>query len=106
MATQPEIDAGAAAFKAWLDNLLVEEGKGWAEMFIPDDAYPEAVQCVISAADGQKDQSPASRQTAGATALRNAVNAAGEGSQVTDEQVAEAAVVILSTVANLRKGSK
>ena len=103
MATQNEIDAGAAALKSFVNQLLESQGKGWEEMFIPDEAYPTASQDVLEAADGAKSQSIDSRQAAGLAALRNALNASGEGTQVTDVQCSVATVAILSAVAVMRK---
>ena len=89
--------------RGWITS--VEEGKGWAEMLIPDDAYPQAAECAIDAGDSAQDKSVAGRNAAASAALRAAVNAAGEGFQVTDEQCAQAAAAILTAVAVVRKGT-
>jgi hypothetical protein len=100
--TQVEVQAGAAAFKTYLDQMLVAQGVGWEEAFIPDNIYAEAAQEVITASDGSADQSSAARVAAGAAALLASVTAAGQGSRVTPTNCQEASAAILTAVAKVR----
>lgn len=101
-ATQAEIDAGSAALKAAVDQMLEAAGEGFEEFFIPDDVFSTGSADAISAADSAADQSPAGRQAAAAAALRAAIDAAGYGAQVADDQVSTCAAAVLSAVAALR----
>lgn len=100
--TQADLNAGMAALKTWVDALLESRGQSWLEWMIPQTAFSTGANDTINAADGASDQSGSGRLAAGSKALRIALDTTGEGSQVTDEQVKEAATAILAAVAKER----
>lgn len=102
MATQTEIEAGAAALRSYIDQMLEAEGLSWEEGFIPDQTYTTGATDALTAADASIDQSPTARQAAATTALRSAIDSTGEGSQVTDQECQEAALAILDAVDKIR----
>src|SRR5580698_3515299 len=87
-------DKGEAALKAYVDSMLESTGQGWKEWWIPESAFASGSKDAIDAATASKDQSATGRQLAAEAALRNALNAANLGGQVTDTQIAAGAAAI------------
>lgn len=96
MATLDELKADAAAFQSWTDHMLETMGKGFFENFIPQSAFMSGATAVVTAAEKSADQSTTGRLTAGAKALREALNSTGQGGQVTDAQCNQGAFQILA----------
>lgn len=103
MATKMEVAEGARALKKCVDNILESQGKGFEEFLIPAQVYPMAATDAITAADGAVDQSPEGRQQAAIVALTTALNATGEGGQVTPEQCSMGAAAILAAIDEARR---
>ena len=97
MATQSEIDAGAAALRSYIESVNFFEG-----LIAPETALDGGAKDIIEAADKSNDQSQGTRLTAGTAALRAALNSIGYGSQVTDQQCASGAAAVLVAIAKLR----
>lgn len=102
MLNAAEDQAGAAALKTYIDNMLEANGKAWEEVFVPDSVYVTGSQDAIDAADESEDQSTEARKSAAAAALRQAIDSTGNGDQVSDNNLAEAAAAILTAVAKVR----
>lgn len=97
MAIQSEIAAGAAALKSYVESVSAIE-----VMFVPEAAFETGAADVIDAADAGADQTAAGRQAAGAAALRAALDATGEGGEVSAAQCASGTAAVLKAVATLR----
>lgn len=96
--TTEQIQKGHDALKTYVEQMLNARGQGWEEMFIPDSVYTTGAQDVLMAATRATDQSVTGRQTAGQAALRAALDSTGQGSQVSDAEVAAAVTAILKTL--------
>lgn len=94
-----DLNAGIAALQAYV------EGITWEAMFINAGVYQTGVTDIITSADDSADQTPAGRQTAAQSALRSAINAAGYGSEVTDQECHDGAAVVLAAVNKNRAAS-
>lgn len=102
VASPAELSAGAAALKAYIDQMLESNGLAWEEMFIPDAAYEEGAADAIEAADGAADQSANGRLAAASAALRSAIDLTGQGGSVSDRNISEGAQAILVAMAKVR----
>lgn len=100
--TEAEDQAGAAALKTYIDNMLEANGLAWEELFIPDSVYLTGAKDAIEAADASEDTSTTGRSAAACTALRAAIDSTGHGSQVSDLNIQEGVAAILTAVAKVR----
>lgn len=100
--TPAEDEAGAKALKAYVDKMLEANGLSWEETFIPDSIYVQGATDAIEAADAGDDQSLQGRVSSAAAALRVAIDSTGQGGQISDDNLTEAASEILTAVAKVR----
>lgn len=97
MATDAEIQAGAAALKAYVESI-----DGWEADFIGDQVYQDGASEVIQAADNAQ----ANLTAAGGAALMASIVAAGYGDRVTQDQCNAGAAAVLQAVDAIRDASK
>ena len=91
--TDAELAAGIAALKSYVKGIAPFES-----MFVPANAYQTAVTDIVTAADGSADQTPAGRQAAAQAAMRVAINSAGYGSEISDQECSDGTAVVLAAV--------
>ena len=91
--TDAELAAGIAALESYVKGIAPFES-----MFVPANAYQTAVMDIVTAADGSADQTPAGRQAAAQVAMRAAIDSAGDGSEISDQQIHDGTAVVLAAV--------
>jgi hypothetical protein len=91
--TDADLAAGIAALTAYVQGIAPFES-----MFVPASAYQTAVTDIITASDGSADQTPAGRQAVAQTAMRAAINSAGLGSQISNQQCHDGTAIVLAAV--------
>ena len=91
--TDAELAAGIAALESYVKGIAPFES-----MFVPANAYQTAVMDIVTAADESTDQTPAGRQAAAQVAMRAAINSAGYGSDISDQECHDGTAVVLAAV--------
>ena len=91
--TDAELTAGIIALESYVKGIDPLEA-----IFAPTSIYQTAVTDIVTAADGSADQTPAGRQAAAQVAMRAAINSAGYGSDISDQECHDGTAVVLAAV--------
>ena len=91
--TDAELTTGIIALGSYVKGIDPLEA-----IFAPTSIYQTAVTDIVTAADGSADQTPAGRQAAAQAAMRVAINSAGYGSEISDQECSDGTAVVLAAV--------